>query len=120
MRLSFVSFLFLLTLLCLLLPDTDAFPLATWSRVADRRMPGWLRSWRWLFSRKGGDDEQTEDPAVKNDQTESSEQTSPAGQQYPLSLESFGPGQLMTIGEDLVYVPYSSMKNLNNNPEWIW
>lgn len=58
-----------------------------------------------------------DDTSVKNDQTD---QSSSMGQQFPLSLEQFGPGAFMNIGEDLVYVPYSSMKNLNNNPEWVW
>lgn len=119
MRIACVT-LFLLSLLCLLLHDSDAFPLTSWSRTTDRRVPGWLRSWRWLFARKGEDDEQAEESVVKNDQTEASEQSASTGQQYPLTLENFGPGQLMTIGDDLVYVPYSSMKNLNNNPEWVW
>lgn len=121
MRISSIGLFFLLTLLCLLLEDTSAFPLMSWARVADRRSPGWLRPWRWLFSRKGEDDEQVEDTdRVKNDQTAAADQSSQMGQQFPLTLEQFGPGTFMNIGEDLVYVPYSSMKNLNNNPEWVW
>ena len=108
--------LFLFTLICLLMQDTAAGPLFSWSRAAQRRGTGWLRPWRWLFARKAEEDDEVDDR--QNDQTAAS--SSPMGQQYPLSLEQFGPGQFMNIGEELVYVPYSAMKNLNNNNEWVW
>lgn len=110
--------LLLLTLVCLLPEDATALPLLSWSRFAERRSPGWLRPWRWLFARKAEDDDVAEDTSVKADQTRS--QPSMPHSQFPMSLEQFGPGAFMNIGEDLVYVPYSSIKNLNNNPEWVW
>ena len=113
MRSARISLLLCLTVLVcsLLLPVSDAWP--SWPRVGDKSGRVWLRPWRWLFARKDVEEED-----VNKSETDGQESAPTATQQLP--LESFGPGAFMNVGEDLVYVPFSSLKNMNNNPEWVW
>lgn len=120
MKFAIILFLSCIIALCLIVPEVTSFPLFSWASLAERRHMGWLRPWRWFFARKGSDDGDYEGvDSQTNTQVTATDESAQMSQPM-LNLDQFGPGTLMNIGEDLVYVPFSAMKNLNNNPEWVW
>ena len=161
MKLSLVSSLLLLFLV-MMMHESQAFPsLFSLSSLAERRAQGWLKPWRWLFSRKDEeDDDESEDSSLRSPATNlllhqiqqqlpqlqqmlqpmastqqvqhavhpSMQQQIPHSMQQALqahphalsALDALGPGTFMNYGDDLIYVPFSSLKHFNGlSPEWM-
>lgn len=105
---------------------------------------GWLRPFRWLFPRKDDDDQDNGDQDVdSSDRQATSNIVSPyaslsqlaaqlispsyAGSHLAPStlspyspFESLGPGTFMTYGDELVYIPFASLREFNLDNAFVY
>ena len=153
MKVSLVFFLTFCFLCSLVIQECQAFPslFSLTDLVAERRGSGWLRPWRWLFSRKDEDEEEeTVDarspvanlilsqlqqlqqlPQMQQSMMQPMASTTSVQTQHPMqqlqhhpnalsALDALGPGTFMNFGDDLIYVPFQSLKHFNGiSPEWM-
>lgn len=155
----------------MVLHESNAFPsLRELTDIAERRWimtqtrrQGWLKPWRWLFSRKDEEDEDEDDtglrspvanllfqslqhqlpqlqhmmqPMASTQQVQhaihpsmqqmhqkipySMQQSLQADPSAMSALDALGPGTFMNYGDDLIYVPFQSLKQFNGlSPEWM-
>lgn len=102
----------------------------SWQHLEKRRSANrflWL-PWRWFNRRFLKDDSDV--PDVLNDAEFGGDDSDAdlnalqakltPNHRDPGIVESLGPGTFMVYGNELVYLPFNSMRNLNMNPEWLW